>query len=668
MRIIFTLCISLLALSLNAQKDKATPYPKFGKITMEDLQRKVYSIDSQATAVVLKDYGSASIEGNAKGWFSFVTYRHKIVHILGKSGYDEANVVIPLYRDGSAEERISNIKAITYNLEGGKVVESKFDKDNMFIEKVNKSQTVRKFTMPNVKEGCIIEYEYKVTSDFIRSMDPWLFQGNHPVLWSEFEFSLPGFFSYAPQMRGYLPLTFTDRKDRTGSFQVIVSDVATASERYNFSAHISDLRWVMKDVPALVEESYTTSIKNHLSRMEFTLIAQGEPLSYVNYNRNWEQITKSLLESEYFGKYLKSDNYISDDIKPKFASSNNELEKAKSIFKYVRDNFSCSGEKGIWLDGSFKDIIKTKKGSVAEINLLLAGMLKNFGLNAEPVILSTRANGYVYDTYPTTKSYNYVVVLLKSDGNSYYLDASDPLVGFNYLLPYCYNGSARLIGENFEELSISAKDLKETSSTNVIISNDEKGKWSGRVTNIPGMYESYQIRNKIKEKGSDAYLKEVTENYGNEIKVTNVVVDSLKNLDMPLSISYNIDMNAGEENLIYINPLLNEAWKKNPFNSLKRSYPVEMSYAMDEVFYMTMEVPKGYEVDELPKQMMVKFDESGASFFEYRLTHSGNMISLRSRVKLVKAFFLPEEYEYLREFFGMIVQKHSEQIVFKKKK
>jgi hypothetical protein len=66
--------------------------------------------------------------------------------------------------------------------------------------------------------------------------------------------------------------------------------------------------------------------------------------------------------------------------------------------------------------------------------------------------------------------------------------------------------------------------------------------------------------------------------------------------------------------------------------------------------------------------MLAKFDEAGASFFEYRISASNNVISFRSRVKLARAFFLPEEYQTLREFFNLIVSKQSEQIVFKKKK
>ena len=81
-----------------------------------------------------------------------------------------------------------------------------------------------------------------------------------------------------------------------------------------------------------------------------------------------------------------------------------------------------------------------------------------------------------------------------------------------------------------------------------------------------------------------------------------------------------------------------------------------------------MEVPAGYEVDELPKQIVAKMDEQGSAVFEYRLSLSGSTISLRSRISIKRTLFMPDEYEILREFFNLIVAKQNEQIVFKKKK
>ena len=62
------------------------------------------------------------------------------------------------------------------------------------------------------------------------------------------------------------------------------------------------------------------------------------------------------------------------------------------------------------------------------------------------------------------------------------------------------------------------------------------------------------------------------------------------------------------------------------------------------------------------------FDAAGKTFFEYLIQNSGGIISLRSRVKIDHTLYEPAEYEGLREFFNLIVKKHNEQIVFKKKK
>ena len=114
--------------------------------------------------------------------------------------------------------------------------------------------------------------------------------------------------------------------------------------------------------------------------------------------------------------------------------------------------------------------------------------------------------------------------------------------------------------------------------------------------------------------------------------------------------------------------MFGEGYKENPFKSATRAYPVEMPYAFDETYLLTTDVPSGYEVDELPKSIRVNFDEEGKSFFEYIISNSGGVISFRSRIKLTRSYYLPDEYEILREFFNLIVNKHNEQIVFKKKK
>lgn len=647
-----------------AQKEPS----KFPKLTTADLEKKIYSLDSSANAVYLADVGSTQIVGNNKGWFSFEYKRRTRIHILNKNGYDEASVEIPLYANGNYEEKLDAIKAVTYNLENGKIVETKFDKDNLFSEKRSKYLVMKKFTMPNVKEGSIIEFEYRINSDYLNLLQPWTFQGTSPRLWSEYTVSIPQFFEYAFLANGYNPFFVNEKKDRTGNFSIFEPNGTGQSEVYHLKSGVTDYRWALKDVPAFKEEGYTSSLKNYISRIEFQLAAYRDPLPYKNLLGNWDAVTKDLLEDADFGKSLdNANNWMGEIVRPLLVDATTPLEKARRIYGYVRDNTTCTDHSALWIGQPLKNVLKSKNGRVSEINLLMTAMLKYAGIEADPVILSTRDNGFVSTMYPMLSRFNYVICAAKIDGKTYYLDASEPQLGFGKLLPKCYNGHARVINPSATALSLFSDSLRENKVTRVYITNNDKGQWSGRIEQSLGFYQSYTTRKKVTEKGKDEFFKELKKGYNFDIDIKDPALDSLKQVDNPLGIHYDFIINNNDEDILYVNPLFTEAYKENPFKSAQRAYPVEMPYTFDETFLLTMEVPKGYTLDELPKPMVVKFNEAGDCQFEYLVSESNNMISLRSRVQFKRANFEPAEYEVLREFFNLIVSKQSEQIVFKKK-
>lgn len=668
MRSLLTVMLGSLCVAAIAQE---SPYNKFGKITPDALQKKVYSLDSSAEAVVLSDIGEASIDGNSKGWFSVYTTRHKVVHILNKSAYDEATIEVPLYVDGSEEERLEDLKAITYNLEGGKVVETKFDKSNLFTEKQDKNHILKKFTLPNVKEGSIIEFQYKVSSDFWSQVDPWVFQSNLPTLWSEFTFSVPEFFSYSFLSYGYLHPAINEKKERLDMpFVVREARTADATENYRFKAKVVDNRWVMKDVPELKTEKYTSTLKNHIAKLEFQLVSRNYPLAPHDYRGSWTKLTQDLLGSDYFGNGIKGSNgWLSDDTKTVVAGVSGETEKARKIYQYVRDHFTCTGTKGLWADQSPKTTFKAGKGTAAELNLLLIAMLRNAGLAADPVILSTTDHGYTFEYLPMLSRFNYVVAEVQADNRSIFLDAAHNHLGFGKLLPECYNGHARVVNEEAQPVFLVADSLRDKKTTSLFLTKGNGNNlWEGSLNQTPGYYESYELREKIKKDGQEQFFKDIQKAFGADAKLSKTNIDSLNSSDDPLAIHYELTYNPTNDDILYVNPMFGEGYKTNPFKSAQRLYPVEMPYATDETYLLTMTVPDGYEVDELPKQVKAKFDEEGKTFFEYLIQNSGGTISMRSRIRIDRAFYEPDEYEGLREFFNLIVKKHNEQIVFKKKK
>lgn len=664
------LVISLLTVGITAVSAQDKVPVKFGKVSPDDFARKVYSIDSNANAVIIADVGSTEIVGNIKGGFSLEFKWYRRVHILNKNGYDISNVTIPLYISGDNEEKLENLKAVTYNLEEGKVKEVKLDtKSGVFKNVLSKNMSERKFTFPDVREGSIIEYEYRVKSDFLFNLRGWEFQGDAPRLWSEYVVTIPQFTNYVFMMQGYMSPTFRENKAGQQSFSVTSSGGTGASERFNFNANTQMHRWVFKDVPVLKEESFTSTVDNHITKISFQLSEIREPLTYKKIMGTWNQLAHDLLEDESFGEGLKRDNnWLGDYIGSIVKAGGSKEDIARRIYKYVQDNYTCTNHYTKYTSQNLRNIAKSRKGNVAEINLLLTAMLRYADIKADPVILSTKANGYTYSLYPLLDRFNYVICEAKIDEKTEFLDASWPRLGYGKLTSDCYNGHAREISVEAPPLQFVADSLMERKVTSVFIINDEQGKLIGSLQQTPGYYESYRLRNRLAEKGKEQYFTEAAKALHSDAVIQDPFIDSLDLLDMPVKVQYKFTLNSENEDIVYFNPMFGEGWKENPFKAAERLYPVEMPFAFDETFLLRMDVPAGYEVDELPKQMVVKLNEYDEGMFEYRISHSNGVISLRSRLRLSRANFQPDEYELLREFFSMVVAKHNEQIVFKKKK
>lgn len=638
---------------------------KFGKITAADFKNKIYSIDSSAEAIVLADIGSSQINGNLKGWFS-IEFRHfKRMRILKRNALELANVEIPLYTDGFNEEKLEYLAATTYNFENGKLLTAKLDtKTSVYKRSLNKNHLVKRFAFPAVKEGSIIEFEYTVSSDFIFNLQPWEFQGSYPCLWSEYNVSIPDFFYYVFLQQG----KFTKKQTvRQQTFHITNTLSAGATTTEPLVSGVTDYHMVMKNVPAMKEESFTSTIKNHLAKIEFQLKETRQPLPEKTYMESWEDFCKDLLADENFGQQLSRDNaWLTDELINATQGAKTNLEKGRNIYYYIQNTFTCTDHNKLYADLPLKNVLRNKKGSEAEINLLLIAMLRKAGLAADPLMLSTRSHGYVYANYPIIDRFNYVICCAHIDSMVYYLDASHPKLGFGKLNWDCYNGHARIINEEATPVEFSADSITEKKVTSLLLATNDKGEMVGTMQQVPGFFESYFIRNRIKEAGYKNFYSEMENDFTADLEIKNYHIDSLDNPDEQVRITCDVKLNTARDNFIFINPLFGEGYTENPFLSEQRAYPVEMPYALDETYLLRMEIPKEYSVEELPKSTRINFDEAGKSFFEYLIENNDGFISLRSRVKITRSYFLPEEYKLLHDFFSFVAARQNEQIVFKK--
>ncbi len=660
------LCISL---NVGAQK-KNTSTIKFGEIKPELFSPNSFEESSPSNAVILSDVGHSKFIGNNRGDFSIEFNRHKRIRLINKNGFDEATVEIPLYTDGRNVEKLESIEAVTYNLENGMVIATKLDKSSVFNEKYDEKHEIRKFTFPNIKEGSIVEFRYRVSSPFYFNFQPWTFQKDIPCLWSEYKATIPNdIFDYIVMKNGYLPYVIDTA---TASIEIysIASPGTTAYDRQEVSSIRSKTvtgHWAMQNIPALKSENFISSLDNYVSKIEFQLRRIKYSATHSEeIMGDWNQLVTRLMKRETFGEPLNKNNgWMQSDLKKITLNNTGDLEKAKSIFEYIRDNFTCKGNKGIYLSNTLKTIFTNKNGYAADLNLLLIAAMKNQDIEATPVLLSTRNNGWAVESYPLIDRFNYVLCRVKIKDKYYLLDAAQPNLGFGKLSGEMYNRSARIIDAIPILIDLSADSLKELKRTTMFIINGKDKKIEGSFSSTPGYLESLEIRDKLGKTSKEDFFKNIQKGFSFEIGMTNQTVDSLNLYEHPVSLKYTFDFDFKDEEIVYFNPMMGEAQKNNPFAAAERYYPVEMPACLEETFVLNMEIPEGYEVDEIPKSTRVKLNDD-EGMFEYLIEKSKDRIQLRSNVLIKKATFDPEDYATLRDFFAFMVKKQAEPIVFKK--
>ena len=154
---------------------------KFGEVSKAELDERINPSDSSAVAAYLYK--------NRRTWFEYLngdgfvlrTEIHERIKIYKKEGFDYATQKIKLYNDGSTKETVQQLKAVTYTFENGKIMSAKLGKEGEFSTRINDNWNEESFTMPNIKEGAVIEYKYTIASPFVSNVDEFVLQNDIPI-------------------------------------------------------------------------------------------------------------------------------------------------------------------------------------------------------------------------------------------------------------------------------------------------------------------------------------------------------------------------------------------------------------------------------------------------------------------------------------------------------
>ncbi len=654
-----TTFLTIVIVSLVSVLARAQDFP-FGAVSLNVLNMKKYDRDTAAGAVVLQEFGEASID-NGDGYHLIFKY-HVRIKILNKNGLGQANLEIPLYKqDNNRYEKIIGIKASSFNFENGRVREEVLQDKDIFTENRNKFYNIKKFAIPNIREGSVIEISYTMDSPFVYNFRPWKFQSDIPKIESEFWASIPGVYRYSITLKGFQELSKNE--------SIIVKNCLGMGAG-GYSADCAIMKYGMKNIPAFVEEDYMTSKSNFISSIHFELSEIRHFDGRIDkVTKEWKDVEQELRQDMQFGGQLKRGKDLSEEIKKLVENELDELTKAKKVYEFIKGWYLWNDTYGKYSELGIKKAFDEKTGNVGDINLSLVAALRFAGLDAEPVILSTRTNGVVTELFPVLTDFNYVIAKVTIGDKTYLADATDKFYPFGLLPERCLNGKGRVLGDR----SSYWIDLKPAASGRTIslltlkLGND--GVMRGSLQTTYSGYAGVNRREEISAYASpEAYIKELKSNL-NQIEITGFELKNPDDFQKPVILKLEIEIMAFDNlqvaNFIF-NPYILDKWSGNPFKSNERMYPVDFGAPIERTTILQLEYPSDFKIVNIPENLSLSLPNSGGRYI-LETKNIDNKLTMNNFLSINKTVFSSAEYHYLKELFSRILQVQNGELIFQKK-
>jgi len=197
---------------------------------------------------------------------------------------------------------------------------------------------------------------------------------------------------------------------------------------------------------------------------------------------------------------------------------------------------------------------------------------------------------------------------------------------------------------------------------------DENGELAGKIQETFSNQLAYDLNNDAfsQNKSEQEFFEKKAATHGFEI-----TSHSIKSMEKGRnSLEYDFvkkDVVAGDD-YIYFNPLIIPLYEETPFKAEERKLPIEFSYPYEKRYSVTIAIPDGYQVKELPESTKITLLEDKNAFYQYQIEEDkeANRIMATVRFASNRVIYSPVEYPMLRDFFLHLTASNTSQIVLEK--
>lgn len=351
-----------------------------------------------------------------------------------------------------------------------------------------------------------------------------------------------------------------------------------------------------------------------------------------------------------------------------------DLEKARAIYywtqkniKYIAFEYALGG----FIPREANDVYKKKYGDCKDNSSILYEMLKIAGLEGNLTWIGTRSIAYTYTDVPTPIVDNHMILSMEIDNKTYFLDATGRYLPIEMPSSFIQgkealvsNGEAKFVIKDVPVVDAKISAFKEVTTLHL-----EDARLLGTTKAEISGYYKIDFFNQLEDANTPAKIKEYY-NYkmrkGNNKFLIDALTETNKyDYDKDLIIDYTFNINdyaklLGDE--IYINLNLRKDETDFKFED-DRENDIEVTYKSFYDYVTTLEVPVGYIVDYLPKDVSLSNE-----FMDSKITYEtiDNTIVYKHQLEMNFLTLNPKQQQTVSDAIKVVEKSFKETVVLKK--
>lgn len=589
---------------------------EFGSIpdSLRSLQPPSY--DSDAPYVITNKELDVSFRETGESIVAVLEH-HNRIKVFDASHREASIIAIPYYFDNEME-RISSIKAFTYPPGGGRV--PVMEKDIRTIN-INSRYNVKEFTMPEVEDGAILEYSYVIERRYIEELPDFFLSDKVPIEAAKLSITYPKYLRYQSLVENY-----------DGSIQrdYVYTDTSSVPKVFTIPQPkpVVTERWMVYDVPGIEEEEFISTLDDYRAKVKFLLSEFGIPRQQLE--NSWEVVVARIRDkSNPWENIRQSSDAIAkgDSIAIALSSSPKEVIQ-DSIYHFLNKRAQFSGSHAPYSRASDAAVLAGEPVDQAAINQTLVAMLQGAGIEANPVLISTRKAGKINMSFPSFYQFNGQMVQSRIADETYFMDASFPHSQPG-LVPVDVYGSRGLVFKqnSFGWLNINPLESTFEIQVNIDANLRSDGTLSGSINTSQQGYPAQRIRQQMADgTGNAEILKRVLFDGYPEINADSIRISNVANYDKPIELSAQFEIENYATSFtdgLKFRPMIVGYRSENPFSDTNRNFPITLDAPEKLDVSYSISLPQGYSVDDGVQNRSVSLP--GADFEERYNFEQGKM-------------------------------------------